>query len=333
MTKRSRVVLSRRLVMFRLFDLPGVPRQRRAAALRLAVAEWSPYPEWSAVAVWLDATKAAVWVTNREADPVAKARSWLPESLLLASEARPIEVIRGTEGWIVRRWLDDRLAAELFYSAVPDAAQWSSTMAGLGVSDTESRDGWNRFAGAKPMSLLSRPWADRVEHLDARTPARLIDVRRVLQVGGAVLAASTLVLALVWARQWRVEGSLDRSLADARERLAPVAEQRARAYDAAQKLKAWNDLDRYPAPLDYLDAFAESVPAGVVVSEFRVDAGVVRATLSNPGIQPAADLVAKLQKSGRFSNVRVVPAPDPRSLQVEMELNRRTTVPKAKNAA
>jgi hypothetical protein len=55
--------------------------------------------------------------------------------------------------------------------------------------------------------------------------------------------------------------------------------------------------------------------------------------LSNPGIQPAADLVTKLQKSGRFANVRVVPAQDPRALQVEMELTRRPAAPKAKNAA
>jgi hypothetical protein len=206
-------------------------------------------------------------------------------------------------------------------------------MAGLGVSDADSKDGWNRLVGTLSTPLLSRPWAGRVEHLDARTPARLLDVRRLLYVAGAVLCFLTLALALVWARQWQVEGSLDRSLADVRGRLAPVAEQRAQALDAAQKLRAWNELDRYPAPLEYLDAFAASIPAGVAVSEFRVDAGVMRATLSNPGIQPAADLVAKLQKSGRFSNVRVVPASDPRSLQVEMELNRRTGVPKAKNAS
>lgn len=332
MRKRSRAVLPRRLAMFHIFDLPGVPFPRRAAALRLAIAEWSPYPDWSAAVVWLDATTAAVWVTNREEETVARARSWLPESLLFAADARPIEVIRGTEGWIVRHWLDGRLSAELFFSVIPDPAQWSSTMAGLGVSDADSKDGWSRLLDAQPMPPLSRPWAGRVEHLDARTPARLFDVRRLLYAGAAVLAASTFAMALVSARQWHVEGVLDRSLADARERLAPIAQLRAQALDAAQKLRAWNDLDRYPAPLEILDAFAESVPAGVVVTQFRVDAGVVRATLSNPGIQPAADLVAKLQKAGRFSNVRVVPASDPRSLQVEMELNRRVIVPKAKNA-
>lgn len=330
--KRLRTVLPRRLVMFRVFDLPGVPFPRRSAALRLAITEWSPYTEWSAAVVWLDATTAAAWVVNREVDSVARGRSWLPESLLLASEARPIEVIRGTDGWIVRHWLDGRLSAELSFSALPDAAQWSSTMAGLGVSDADSKDAWNRLAAARPTPRLSKPWAGRVEHLDARTPARLLDVRRLMYVGGAVLAVSTLALALVWGRQWHVEVSLERSLAEARERLAPVAQERARAHDAAQKLRAWNDLDRYPAPLEVIDAFAASIPAGVVVSQFRMDAGIVRATLSNPGIQPAADLVEKLQKSGRFSNVRVVPASDPRSLQVEMELNRRPAVPKAKNA-
>ena len=333
LARRTRVVLPRRAVMFRVFDLPGVPLSRRAGALRLAIAEWSPYPEWSAVAVWSAATAAAVWVANREEGELAQARSWLPESLLLASDARPVEVIRGQEGWIVRRWLDGRLAAEHFYPARPDAAQWSSTMAGLGVSDADSRDGWNRLIDAQPATLLAKPWADRVEHIDAGSPVRRLDLRRLLIGAGAALALATLALALVSARHWFVEGSLDASLADARERLAPVAEQRTQALDVAQKLQAWNDLDRYPAPLDILDAFAESVPPGVVVSELRIDAGVLRATLSNPGIQPAADLVTKLQKSGRFANVRVVPAQDPSALQVEMELTRRPAAPKAKNAA
>ena len=139
--------------MFRVFDLPGVPMGRRAAALRLAVAEWSPYPDWSAVAVWSAATTAAVWVANREEGELAQARSWLPESLLLASDARPIEVDPGQEGWIVRRWLDGRLSAELFYGAMPDAAEWSSTMATLGVSDADSQAGWNRLSTAQPATL------------------------------------------------------------------------------------------------------------------------------------------------------------------------------------
>src|SRR5512135_1960221 len=55
--RRSRGgVVPRRLVMFRRFELPGVPMSRRMSALRLAIAEWSPYPDWLAAAAWLDAT-------------------------------------------------------------------------------------------------------------------------------------------------------------------------------------------------------------------------------------------------------------------------------------
>jgi Tfp pilus assembly protein PilN len=255
-------------------------------------------------------------------------RSWLPESLLFASDARPIEVIRTSDGWLVRRWLEDRLAAELFYPAIPGAAEWSSTMATLGVSDADSRTGWLLLAEAQPAAPLPKPWPDRVERLDARAPVRTFDLRRLMLAGGGALVIATLVLGVISIRQWYVEGLLEQSLGEAKERLAPVAEQRSLAFDAAQRLQAWNELDRFPAPLELIDAFAESVPAGVVVSELRLDAGVIRATLSNPGIQPAAELVSKLQKSGRFTNIRVVPAADPRSLQVEMEVSRRAA-PKA----
>ncbi len=331
--RRSRGVVPRRLVMFRTFELPGVPMGRRAAALRLAVSEWSPYPDWSAAVAWLDAATAAVWLWNPEALPVARVRSWLPESLLLASDARPIEVNRTSEGWIVRRWAEGRLSAELFYGAMPSAAEWSSTMATLGVSDADSQAGWHLLTAAQPGSPLPKPWPERVERLDARAPVRTLDLRRLMLAGGGALVIATLVLGVISIRQWYVEGLLDRSLGEAKERFAPVAEQRSLAFDAVQRLQAWNELDRYPAPLELIDAFAESVPAGVVVSELRLDAGVIRATLSNPGIQPAAELVSRLQKSGRFTNIRVVPAADPRSLQVEMEVNRRAASPKAKHGA
>ncbi len=150
--------------------------------------------------------------------------------------------------------------------------------------------------------------------------------------GGGALVVATLVLGVISSVSGTSRGcSIVRWRG--KERLAPVAEQRSLAFDAVQRLQAWNELDRFPAPLELIDAFAESVPPGVVVSEFRLDAGVIRATLSNPGIQPAADLVSKLQKSGRFANVRVVPAADPRSLQVEMEVNRRVAPPKANHGA
>lgn len=330
--RRKRGVVPRRLVMFRIFELPGVPMGRRASALRLAVTEWSPYPDWSAVVAWLDATTAAVWLWNPEALPALRVRSWLPESLLLASDARPIEVNRTADGWIVRRWVEARLSAELFYGAMPSVAEWSSTMATLGVSDADSQAGWRRLSEVQPAAPLPKPWPDRLERLDARAPVRTFDLRRLMLAGSGALVIATLVLGVISIRQWYVEGRLEQSLGEAKERLAPVAEQRSLAFDAAQRLQAWNELDRFPAPLELIDAFAESVPAGVVVAELRLDAGVIRATLSNPGIQPAAELVSRLQKSGRFANVRVVSAADPRSLQIEMEVKRRAA-PKANHGA
>ncbi len=166
--RRTRVVLPRRAR-----DVPRLRTARRAAVaprVRVAAcgAEWSPFPDWSAAVAWLDATTAAVWLWNPEALPVARVRSWLPESLLLASDARPIEVNRSL-GRLDRPALGEgRLSAELYYSAMPSAAEWSSTMATLGVSDADSQAGWRLLAAAQPGAPLPKPWPERVERLDAR---------------------------------------------------------------------------------------------------------------------------------------------------------------------
>ena len=179
--------------------------------------------------------------------------------------SRPTHVrsksIRTSEGWIVRRWVEGRLSAELFYGAMPSAAEWSSTMATLGVSDADSQAGWRLMRQRSPVHRCPKPWPERVEQARcAGHRCAPLDLRRLMLAAGAALVVATLVLGVISIRQWYVEGLLDRSLAEAKERLAPVAEQRSLAFDVVQRLQAWNELDRYPAPLELIDAFAESVP-------------------------------------------------------------------------
>jgi hypothetical protein len=101
--------------------------------------------------------------------------------------------------------------------------------------------------------------------------------------------------------------------------LAPIREARGQAIAAADKLRAWQRLDPFPSALRLLHAFATSVPSTVTVTEFQYESGVVRVALSNPGAQMTGDLVTRLQESGVFSNVRVLPGSDPRSLRFEMD--------------
>lgn len=125
-------VLARALCRFRVVDLAQVPATGRAQALRLQVAQLSPFADTGHCVVW-QGGKALLWMWDAalvrqamaEAGVAAKRAQVWPESLLYAPGvpgARLVQALQGVEAQI---WDDGgALVMSRWWPAPPDAAEW-----------------------------------------------------------------------------------------------------------------------------------------------------------------------------------------------------------------
>lgn len=324
---RAHLVVSRALTLFRRFDLAGVPRSRRNAALRLAIDEWAPYADWAGAVLWSASSAAAVWIWEagrlRALAQVEEDRptpSAVPESLLLpaAPNVDELQCVRTEEGWLVRRFKDGELQAECFFVRRPTAEEWGAAMLALDAPSAAADAALAAIGqgdGAPQRVAPTQRW----ESLDSLRSAGAFSFERALMAVGAVLAIATLWLGAETLRQFRIRTLQEAELTAVQAQSEPHRLARQQAFDAADRLRAWAALDSFPSATVMLHAVASSLPAGVVVSEYRLDNGVVRATVSNPGARQTGDIVSRLQDSKIFSSVRVVPSGDPRTLRFELE--------------
>lgn len=332
---RGRNFVSRALSLYRRFDFTAVPRSKRRTALRLALEEWSPYSDWAGAAIWSADGHVSAWIW--EADRIrlqlelAGSRTAtagaLPEALLHGPTGATIDTVRTSEGWLARKWRDGALLGEFFFSDRPTTEDWAAAMLALEADDGDATTAWQAVSAAADAPTPALLWDGSCETLGSTIAANPVSAERLLAVCGVALAIGTVWLVGESLRLHRGAVALEERIATARTEAAPVAQARARALDAADRLRAWAELDRFPTALTLLEAMAQSVPPGVVVSDYRYESGIIRATVSNPGVQMTGDFVTRLQARDAVSSVRVVPAADPRSLQFELEAASLLTAP------
>lgn len=322
---RADLVVSRALTLFQRFDLASVPRSRRKEALRLAISEWSPFEDWAGAVVWSERGAAMVWIW--EAGRVAAlaqleagraAKTMMPEPLLLGPGGAELDCVRVAEGWLARRYRDGELQAECFFATRPSAKDWAAAMIALDASTGAADSAWATLDSADAPPCYSAPTA-RWEAIDATRSSARFSAERAVLLAAAALVLGTLWLGAETLRDLRIRHLQKAELAAAERQAEPQKAARQQAFDAADRLRAWATLDPFPSALMLLNAVAGSLPPGAVVSEYRLDRGVVRATLSNPGARQTGDMVTRLQDSKLFSSVRVVPSGDPRTLRFELE--------------
>jgi hypothetical protein len=299
--------------------------------LRLAVNQWSPLAEWDGVVAWDASGHASVWVWDpdrvrslnaREGDVARESldgMTWLPESLVCAPTGRPVELLPVAQGWLARIWSGPgALVLDHFFRTFPSDAEWSAALLPFDVPSSAAS---NAVAAAdKAATAYGAPWARDWERISPRGSEGKSRLRIAAIAATIALAVGTVWVSVELLRQQRMMALQAEQRATLEMKLSPIKEARGRAIAAADQLRSWQRLDPFPSALRVLSAFATSVPAGVAVTEYQYDSGVLRVALSNPGAQMAGDLVTRLQESGVFTNVRVLPGSDPRSLRFEMDI-------------
>ena len=318
-------MLARGLCRFGRFDLTQVPAGKRQGALRLKLGAWAPYAEGAYAVVWA-AGQATVWcwdataVGGRLAQQGRRAEQFasrLPETLLQAPLAEGLRLVRCLEGFEGQRWQAWSLLASRWWPALPTAQEWLGFLRGSAVPPEAQIE----TPAAVDLPWQPRPWAsvstatERDGALSTWEPWAHAALLLLLAVPAALLATRELQLHLGSAR-------LEQQIVALRQTASPLAQAREAALATLQRLKAIEDLQRFPDALRVMATVADAMPAeGVLLREWELADGSLRLTFASAGAPIAGtEHVAALEKTGLFEDVTMIALADPRQMGFAMRL-------------
>jgi hypothetical protein len=317
-------VLSRSLCLYARFTVPkDLPPAKREAALRLKILEWSPHAAPGVLIDWAE-TEAGVWIWDQvrveEAmrgqglDP--KRVAVLPETALaepLGEGARILAALEGLEG---QAWREGHLIASRWWPDLPTAEEWRR---------------FQRAAALPPgMQSAVPPAPESPSFRDApwpRTKRRWLAV--VHEAGRTRLAvAAMVVLALPFAYEGTAlarlklkTASVERSLADLRQKADPVMRARLAAQTAMECVRALLVLDPYPDQLALLAKVGGQLPPnGTTLGDWSFQNGELRFTVAHPNPLDSSLFVRLFEALNMFERVRAEPQGDGKVLVIQAKL-------------
>lgn len=319
------LVLSRALCRFKQFDLSRLPADKRRAALGLQLPQWSPYRDSDYAVIWDDGV-ACVWCWDRaslEAELHKKGLSLkgqqlIPEAALRQPMSSGVRLLSCLDGYEAQHWRNSQLVASRWWAALPGPHDLRSFLRdcspGADVPHLESLVPQHIPLGLSPWAPVSAGTAS----------AGVLSLPEALLYGLLVLALGVPAMAL-GLNQFRLGLAMDASqaeLANISEQSRVVLAARDQALAAADRLKALQDLQRYPGPLMHMVAIARALPQeGSFLKEWEMADGKLRILVSSPTTDIAgAAYIMALERSGLFTDVKAITQSDPKLMAFAMEL-------------
>ena len=317
-------MLSRALLRFHRFDLTGVPANKREPALRLRLAQWSPYRDADHCVIW-NGERATVWCWDgarirERVGPAGRSR-WrailIPETLLVepgSEGARLVACIDGLEGQL---WRQGELLSSRWWPKQPTPDEWATFLrdAGQTVED-------GKVPAVRRPSQLDRPWASPRSVTAAASSQRALEWIVYAGLSGVLLLAS-LGLALQYARLYLADSSVKGQLQASHGRASTLLQARNAALADASRIRDLIALGGYPDQLRLMAATAEALPEdGTYVSQWLFEQGRLTVTFGATNRDLAgSQIIANLQGLPYFTDIRAVPGNDARTLQLTMRVN------------
>lgn len=323
----AEIVVARSRCCFGRFDLSRVPAAKRAPALALQVASWSPFTTSDGAVAWHPDGRASVWCWSaddleaawREGAGADQLPRRMPESALYPAPASDgLRLLKTLDGIEAQLWQDSELVASRWWPQAPDARDL------LSFQQDASRAP-DQFEPAPPLAefaLARRPW----QALAAlKGSAGAVAGAEALVYGALVLALGVPALALA-VEQWRLlqaRHQAEATLQREGERSKSVLDAQTAALTAADQARALVNLQTYPAPLVHMMAVARALPdgAGTNVREWEMNAGKLRLLLASSGPEIAgAENMRSLEQTGLFADIKILNQADPRLMAFTMQM-------------
>jgi len=313
-------VLSRPLYRFQRFDLTQVPTKNRAQALRLELAQWTPFASSDYYVGW-HGQQALVWAWD--ADKVQQAivargqkpqrARILPESVLQIPIENGLCLSRCQEGYEGQLWREGQLERSRWWPQAPTSEEWLM---------------FQRDAGIPPSEQQGQPPAARVSALNVRPWVNEVGSGNDQEMQWERLAIALSVLLLITPSFWYGFSfyKLQRSTAELHEQRAqlqsqaePILRARRQALDYLARIDALRALAPYPGQLTLMAKIAQVLPRDKSsLKDWNFQAGQLKLTLGSSSDISTTFMIGALQQTGAFRDVKALPGRDPKSVTFQM---------------
>lgn len=322
-------MLSRGRCRYGLFDLSRLPQNKRGSALRLQLQAWTPYVEPDFAVVWRPDGRAMVWAWDASALKSELASltgrdrpvRLLPETLLQSIGRDGLRLLAGLDGFEVQQWGGGVLTASRWWSSRPSDGELSSFIRDCGPLDSPSLP-WE----FEQTTLRERPWG-QISRVDGDAGGLSAPERVTYAIVVLALGAPALVLAVDQIKLTSMRSSLDADLEAKTERAKGWLEMREQAMLSLEQSRAIYELQPFPQPLVHMAAIARALPQDslATLKEWELSDGRLRVLFSVPsGEISGSETVRVLERTGLFSDVKILGQGDPRQMAFSMQLKRQT---------
>lgn len=315
-------VLTRPMYRFQFFDLAQVPPKNRTQALRLELAQWTPFADSDYYVGWYG-QRALVWGWNAGKIKHAIAAQGLkpqrvrilPETVLQTPLQDGLCLTRCLEGYEGQYWREGHLERSRWWPQLPAPDEWLM---------------FQRDAGITPDAQQNQPPAPRANPLNERSW-----VNQAGSSGGDAIQLERLIIALCilllllptfWYgfSLYKVQQSaaqLHDQLTQLQREAGPVAQARSEALDHLARINALRALAPYPGQLALMAKIAEVLPKdNSYVKDWDFQQGQLKVTIASKSDISTTLLIGMLQQSGSFRDVKALPGLDPKSVTFQMDV-------------
>ncbi len=326
-TPQSRIgtvqwVLTRPLYRFQVFDLAQVPGKNRLQALRLELAQWTPFGSTGYYVGWRGA-QALVWAWD--ADQVKQAilarglkpqrTRILPESVLQTPVASGLCLSRCQEGYEGQFWRDGQLERSRWWPESPAAEDWLMFQRDTGIAPDAQQ---SQPPQARTSPLNSQPW---VNETGSASGQEMQLERLIMALGMMALLVPTFWYGFSLYKMQDSIAQMHNQQAQLQRDAGPIMQARSEALDHLARITALRALAPYPEQLTLMARVAQALPPDKsFIKDWDFQSGQLKVTVTAPGDISSTFLIGVLQQAGPFRDVKAIPGRDPKSVTFQMDV-------------
>lgn len=315
-------ILARPMYRFQRFDLAQIPPKNRSQALRLELAQWTPFANSDYYVGW-QGSHALVW--GWDADKVQQAvvaqglkpkrARILPESVLQSPLNNGLRVIRCREGFEGQLWHDGQLERSRWWPQLPELAEWLMFQRDAGIPPNDQQ------AHSPPpcaRSLNARPWLNEAGSAGDQIMQR---ERLVIALGILLLSAPSFWYGF---SLYKLQLATEQLLAQQEKlqrKAEPIMQARLQAQDYLDRINELRAVAPYPEQLALMARVAQVLPPDrSYIKDWDFQSGQLKITINSAGDISTTTLVGVLQRAGSFRDVKALPGRDPKSVTFQMDV-------------
>jgi len=315
-------VLTRPMYRFQIFDLTQVPAKNRPQALRLELAQWTPFASSDYYVGW-HGQQALVW--GWDADKVQQAIAAqglkpqrvriLPESVLQTPMENGLCLSRCHEGFEGQLWRESQLERSRWWPQSPAPDEWLMFQRDAGIPPDEQQ---NQPPAPRVNPLNVQPWVNEAGSAGDR---EMQLERLAIALGMLLLLLPTFWYGFSFYKIQRSTAQLHDRQAQLQSEAEPIIQARNQALDYLVRIDALRAIAPYPGQLALMAKVAEVLPKdNSYLKEWDFQQGQLKITITSTSDISTTFLIGALQLAGPFRDVKALPGRDPKSVTFQMDV-------------